>query len=142
MIAEHNLIIPFSRSAGDAYKSSQAAELSLNAAILSAEIARSYQDFLDIFKTFYADDVEVSREGLRKMIRGKARIRPFLLNVLVPLRVMAEFAGLSVSVQQIGEPLTVDDLNLGSGRSWPVSIAPLRARGLLEEQTHRKSDSL
>src|ERR1700676_392103 len=168
MIDEHNLVL-FSRSEGDAYQSSKAAELSLNAAILRAEIARSYEEFLDIFETFYADDVEVSREDLQEMIRGKARVRPFLLNVLVPLHVMAEVAGLSISVQQtavpgdtanethsawridftgvggrrctlkwyatrrcdacrhvyehhydlqqIGGPLTVDDLNLGSGRS-------------------------
>jgi hypothetical protein len=162
-------LVPFSGSGGDAYKSSQTAELSLNAAILRAEIARSYEEFLDIFETFYADDVEVSREDLREMIRGKARVRPFLLNVLVLLHVMTEVAGLSVSVQQtavpgdaanethsarridfngvggkrctlkwcairrwnasrvvyehhydlqqIGGPLTMDDLNLSSGRS-------------------------
>ena len=62
MIDEHNLVL-FSRSEGDAYKSSQAAELSLNAAILRAEISRSYEEFLDIFETFYDDDVEVSRSG-------------------------------------------------------------------------------
>jgi hypothetical protein len=95
MIDEHNLVL-FSRSEGDAYKSSQAAELSLNVATLRAEIARSYDEFLDIFETFYADDVEVSREDLQDMIRGKARVRPFLLNVLVPLHVMAEVAGLSI----------------------------------------------
>ena len=93
MIDEHNLVL-FSRSEADAYKSSQAAELSLNAAILRAEIARSYEEFLDIFETFYADDVEVSREDLQEMIRGKARVRAFLLNVLVPFHVMAEVAGL------------------------------------------------
>jgi hypothetical protein len=172
MIDEHNLVL-FSGSEGDAYKSSRAAELSLNAAILRAEIARSYEEFLDIFETFYADDVEVSREDLQEMIRGKARVRAFLLNVLVPFHVMAEVAGLSISVQQtavpgdtanethsawridfigvgrrrctlkwyatrrwnesrvvyehhndlqqIGEPLTMDDLNLVSGLS-EVSI--------------------
>ena len=172
MIDEHNLVLS-SRSEGDAYQSSKAAELSLNAAILRAEISRSYEEFLDIFETFYADDVEVSREDLQEMIRGKARVRPFLLNVLVPLHVMAEVAGLSISVQQtavpgdtanethsawridftgvggkrstlkwcairrwnasrvayeqhydlqqIGGPLTMDDLNLGSGGS-DVSI--------------------
>jgi len=103
MIDEHNLV-PFSRFEGDAYKSSQAAELSLDAAILGAEIARSYEEFLDIFETFCADDVEVSREDSREMIRGKARVRPSLLNVLVPLHVMAEVAGLSVSVQQTAVP--------------------------------------
>src|SRR3979490_989405 len=82
----------------------QAAELSLNASILRAEIAGSYEEFLDIFETFYADDGEVSREDLPEMIRGKARLRPFLLNVLVPLHVMAEVAGLSISVQQTAVP--------------------------------------
>src|ERR1700719_5237768 len=99
MIDEHNLVL-FSGSEGDAYKRSQAAELSLNAAIVRAEIARSYEEFLDIFETFYADDVEVSREDSREMIRGKAKVRLFLLNILVPLHVMAEVAGLSISVQQ------------------------------------------
>src|ERR1700691_4315885 len=98
MIDEHNLVL-FSRSEGDAYQSSQAPELSLNAAILRAEIARSYEEFLDIFETFYADDVEVSTEDSRETIRGKASVRPFLLNFLVPLHVMAEVAGLSISVQ-------------------------------------------
>src|SRR3984885_15755853 len=99
MIDEHNLVL-FSRSEGDAYKSSQAAELSLNAAILRAEIARSYEELLDILETFYVDDVEVSRQDLQEMICGKARVRPFLFNILVPLHVMAEVAGLSISVQQ------------------------------------------
>ena len=103
MVDEHNLVL-FSRSEGDVYESSQAAELNLNAAILRAEIARSYEEFLDIFETFYADDVEVSREDLREMIHGKAKVRPFLLNVLVPLHVMAEVAGLSISVQQTAVP--------------------------------------
>ena len=76
MIDEHN-VVAVSRFDGDAYKSSQAAELSLNTAILRAEIASSYEEFLDIFETFYADDVEVSREDLQDMIRGKARVRPY-----------------------------------------------------------------
>jgi len=103
MIDEHNLV-PFSGSGSDAYESSHSAELSLNAAILRVEIARSYEEFLDIFEAFYADDVEVSRDGLGEMIRGKEKVRPFLLNLLVPLHVMAEVAGLSVSVQQTAVP--------------------------------------
>ena len=81
------------------YESSQTAELNLNAAILRAEIDRSYEEFLDILERFYADDVEVSSEDSQEIIRGKARIRPFLLNFLMPLHVMAEVAGLSMSVQ-------------------------------------------
>ena len=103
MINEHNLV-EVGRFDGDAYKRSQAAEITLNTAILRAEIARSYEEFLEIFETFYADDVEVSSEDSRKTIRGKARVRPFLLNFLVPLHIMAEVAGLSVSVQQTAIP--------------------------------------
>ncbi len=103
MMDEHNLVA-VSRFDGDAYESSQAAELTLNTAILRAEIARSYEEFLEIFETFYADDVDVSSEDWRETIRGKTRIRPFLLNFLVPLHVMAEVAGLSISVQQTALP--------------------------------------
>ena len=85
---------------GNAYKSSQAAESTLNAAILRAEIARSYEEFLEIFDEFYAEDVAVTSEGSHETIRGKERVRPFLLNFLVPLHVMAEVAGLSISVQR------------------------------------------
>jgi hypothetical protein len=103
MIDEHNLVT-VGRFDGDAYESSQAAEQTLNAAILRAEIARSYEEFLDIFETFYADDVEVSSEDSREPIRGKASVRPFLLNFMVPLHVMAEVGGLSISVQHTAVP--------------------------------------
>jgi hypothetical protein len=98
MIHENNLVT-VSKFDGNAYKNSQAAELTLNAAILRAEIARSYEEFLEIFDKFYADDVEVSTEHSSEMIRGKQRVRPLLLNFLLPLHVMAEVAGLSMSVQ-------------------------------------------
>ena len=99
-----NNLATVSQFEGNAYKSSQAAELTLNAAILRAEIARSYEEFLEIFDKFYADDVEVSSEDSPETIRGKERVLPFLLNFLVPLHVMAEVAGLSVSVQQTEIP--------------------------------------
>src|SRR5258707_9899877 len=124
MIYEHNLVL-FSRSEGDAYKSSKAAELSLNAAILRAEIARSYEEFLDIFETFYADDVEVSREGLWEVIRGKEKVRPFLLDLLVPLHVMAEVAGLSVSVQQTAIP---GDTASETHSAWRIDFTGVGAR--------------
>ena len=45
MIHENNLVA-VSHSDGNAYRSSEAAELTLNAAILRAEIARTYEEFL------------------------------------------------------------------------------------------------
>ena len=98
MTHENNLMT-VSQFDGNAYRSSQAAEHFLNAAILRAEIARSYEEFLEIFDKFYADDVEVSSEDSPETIRGKERVRPFLSNFLVPLHVMTEIAGLSMSVQ-------------------------------------------
>jgi hypothetical protein len=124
MIDEHNLV-PFGRFEGDAYRSSQAAELTLNAAILRAEIARSYEEFLGIFETFYADDVEVSSEDSHETISGKERVRPFLLNFLMPLHVMAEVAGLLISVQQTAVP---GDTASETHSAWRVDFTGVGGR--------------
>ena len=104
---------------GNAYTSSQAAEQTLNAAILRAEIARSYEEFLEIFDKFYADDVEVSSEDSSETIRGKERVLPFLLNFLVPLHVVAEVGGLSISVHQTEIPR---DAANETHSSWKVDL--------------------
>jgi hypothetical protein len=103
VIHENNLVTA-SQFDGSAYQRFQAAESTLNAAILRAEIARGYEQFLEIFDKFYADDVVVGSQASPETIRGKASVRPFLLNFLVPLHVMAEVAGLSISVQQTQIP--------------------------------------
>ena len=103
MTLENNLMTA-SQFDDNVYVSSQAAELTLNTAIVRAEIARSYEEFLEIFDRFYADDVEVTSEGSPRTIHGKEKVRPFLLNFLMPLHVMAEVAGLSICVQQTEVP--------------------------------------
>jgi hypothetical protein len=103
MIHENNLLT-VSQFDDSAYSSSQAAEFALNEAILRAEIARSWEEHLDVFERFYADEIEVSSEDSQQTIRGKALIRPLLLKFLVPLHVMAEVAGLSISVQHAAVP--------------------------------------
>jgi hypothetical protein len=124
MTHENNLVT-VNRFDGNAYESSQAAEQTLNAAILRGEIARSYEEFLEIFDKFYADDVEVSSEGSPETIRGKERVRPFLLNFLVPLHVMAEVAGLSISLQQTEVPRdTADETHSG----WKVDFTGVDGR--------------
>jgi hypothetical protein len=72
--------------------------------MLRAEIDRSYEEFLGIFERFYADDVEVSSEDSLETIRGKAQVRPILLNFLVPLHIMAQVGGLSISVEETAVP--------------------------------------
>jgi hypothetical protein len=119
MIDQHNLVT-LDRFDGDAYGSSQAAELALNGAILRAQIGRSYEEFLEIFERFYADDVEVSSEDSRETIRGKPRVLSFLQNFLLPLHVMVEVAGLSISVQQTVVPR---DTANETHSAWRLDIA-------------------
>src|ERR1700722_20733391 len=121
-----NNLMTVSQFDGNAYKSSQAAELTLNAAILRAEIARSYEEFLEIFDRFYADDVEVSSEDSPETIRGKERVRPFLLNFLVPLHVMAEVTGLSMSVHVAELPR--DNAN-ETHSGWRIDFTGVGGRG-------------
>jgi hypothetical protein len=119
MVNQHNPVT-VDRFDGDAYSSSQAAEQALNGAILRAEIGRSYEEFLEIFDRFYADDLEVSSEESRETIRGKERVLSFLLNFLAPLHVMVEVAGLCVSVQQTVVPR---DTANETHSAWRLDIA-------------------
>ncbi len=114
-MTHENNPVTVSQFDGNAYKSSQAAEINLNATILRAEIARSYEEFLEIFDNFYSDDVEVSSEDSPETLRGKERVRAFLLNFLVPLHVMAEVAGLSM------RPLS-RALDCRSPREWQPAL--------------------
>jgi hypothetical protein len=84
----------------DLYTSSQTGERALNAAIIQANICESFEEFLEIFDEFYADDIEVKSETAEEPIRGKARVRTLIATFLVPLHVMAEIGGLLVSIRQ------------------------------------------
>jgi hypothetical protein len=93
----------------DPYTQSRIAERTLNAAIVHAEIARSYEEYLEIFDAFYADDVEGSSETTEEPIRGKPGVRSLILGFLVPLHAMAEVGGVSISVRQTPIPGDVVD---------------------------------
>ena len=80
----------------DPYTQSRTAERTLNAAIVHADISRSYEEYLEIFDEFYADDIEGSSETTKEKIRGKVGVRSLVLGFLVPLHVMAEVGGVSV----------------------------------------------
>jgi hypothetical protein len=84
--------------------SSLTLERALNAAIVQAEISESYEEYLEIFDAFYSDDVEVTSETVKEPIRGKAKVRSLLFNFLVPLHVMAEVGGLSISIRETAIP--------------------------------------
>jgi hypothetical protein len=84
----------------DPYTQSRTAERTLNTAIVHADITRSYEEYLEIFDAFYADDVEGSSETTEEPIRGKAGVRSLIFGFLVPLHAMAEVGGVSISVRQ------------------------------------------
>src|SRR5262249_21917739 len=86
------------------FASSHAGERALNRAIVTAEISRSYEEYLEIFERFYADDIEVSSATSTEQIRGKARVSSLLFGFLVPLHIMAEIGGVLISIRQITMP--------------------------------------
>jgi hypothetical protein len=118
-------LITVDRFEGDAYTSSQAAEQALNGEIVRAEIGRSYEEFLEIFEKFYADDVEVSSAQSRETICGKERVLSVLVNVLLPLHVMAEVAGISVFVQRAVVPR---DAANETHSAWTLGVAGVRGK--------------
>src|SRR6266403_768392 len=74
-----------------------ASERALNGAILAAEISESYEEHLEIFDHFYADDIHATTDGLKEPVEGKAAVRARLAGFLVPLHVFAEIRGVSGS---------------------------------------------
>ena len=92
----------------DSYKC-RIAERALNTAIVHADITRSYEEYLEIFDAFYADEVEGSSETTEEPIRGKARVRSLVFSFLVPLHAMAEVGGVSISVRHTPIPGDVVD---------------------------------
>src|SRR5258708_6223137 len=99
----------------DPYIQSRNAERTLNAAIVHADITRSYEEYLEILGAFYADDVEGSSDTTKEPIRGKAGVRSLVFGFLLPLHAMAEVGGVSVSVRQTPIPgAVVDDTHSAS----------------------------
>ena len=59
-----------------------ARERVLNSAIIAADISQGWEEYLEIFDAFYADDVEVDTDTETGPIRGRERIRELLFNFL------------------------------------------------------------
>jgi hypothetical protein len=101
--------VPSDQFHPDPYAESRTAERTLNAAIVHADISRSYEEYLEIFDAFYAEDIEGSSETVEEPIRGKAGVRSLLFNFLVPLHAMAEVGGVSISIRETAIPGDVID---------------------------------
>jgi len=92
MTSQHK-VIETDRPAQGQYTSAQNAESELNASIIRANISESFEEYLEVFDAFYADNVEVTDETSDQVISGKSKVRSLLLDFLVPLHVMAEVGG-------------------------------------------------
>ena len=109
----------------DVYTSSRTREHALNSAVVQADINESFEEYLEIFDAFYAADIEVSSETREEPIRGKDRVRSLLVNFLVPLHVMAEVGGLSISICQTTIPGDIAD---ETHSAWTLDLVGVSGR--------------
>lgn len=103
------------------------ADRELNAAIVNADIGASYEEFIAILDEFYAEDVEVRSDWSLEPLIGKDRLKSRLLRFLVPLHVMAEIGGLSVSVSE--RPITADSRDQQHSQ-WSVELVGVTGRAV------------
>src|SRR6266478_3576319 len=80
----------------DLYTSSRTRERALNSAIVRAEISESFEEYLEIFDAFYADDIEVSSETGDGPIRGLDTVRSLFSSYLVPGHLIMQVGGLPI----------------------------------------------
>ena len=76
-----------------------ASERALNGAIVATDISQTFEEYLEIFDHFYAEDIEGSTDTMKEPVHGKAAVRARLAGFLIPLHVFAEIGGVSVSIQ-------------------------------------------
>jgi hypothetical protein len=103
------------------------ADRELNAAIVSADISASYEEFLAIVDQFYADDVELRSDSSPEPLIGRERLKSRLLGFLMPLHVMAEIGGLSVSVSE--RPIAGDSLDEQHSQ-WSLELVGVTGRAV------------
>ena len=110
---------PSERSMATSQIETAALDRLLNTAIADSDISQSFETYLDIVDTFYADDVEVTTDLPGEPIIGKAPLRALLLNFLIPIHILAEVGGLSVSVRRQSIPADIRD---GVHTAWEVNF--------------------
>jgi hypothetical protein len=103
------------------------ADRELNTAIVSADISASYEEFLAIVDQFYADDVEVRSDSSPEPLIGRDRLKSLLVGFLVPVHIMAEIGGLSVSVSE--RPIASDSLDEQHSQ-WSVELVGVTGRAV------------
>ena len=124
MTNSHGSALLDPRSSAD---SAARADRELNTAIVSADISASYEEFLAIVDQFYADDVEVRSDSSPEPLIGRDRLKSLLFGFLVPLHVIAEIGGLSVSVSE--RPIAGDSLDEQHSQ-WSLELVGVTGRAV------------
>ena len=97
----------------------------LNSAIIAANISSGWEEYLEIFDAFYADDVEITDGTESSSVFGKERMRALLFKFLVPIHVMAEIGGLSVQIRE--SPIHGDTAD-ETHSAWSVDLIGVSGR--------------
>lgn len=105
-----------------------ARERVLNSAIIAADIGRGWEEYLELFDAFYADEVEVTTDTETGPIRGRERIRALLFNFLAPLHVMVEIGGLAIDVRE--SPIHGDTPD-ETHSAWSVNLIGVSGRACI-----------
>jgi hypothetical protein len=118
--AQHHLA-----SGDQSHRDLDARERVLNSAIIAADISKGWEEYLEIFDAYYADDVEVTTNAETGAARGMERIRTLLFNFLAPLHVMAEIGGLSIQIRE--SPIHGDAAD-ETHSTWSVDLIGVSGR--------------
>jgi hypothetical protein len=120
----NGLITRGAEGAGDAEDPSRtiASERVLNGAIVAADISQSFEEYVEIFDHFYAEDIEGTTDAAEESVHGKAAVPTRLAGFLVPLHVFAEIGGESVSIQS--SPIREDRPD-EAYLTWPLQLRGL-----------------
>jgi hypothetical protein len=118
------------------YTDSRAAERALNAAIIQIDISQGFEESVELFDTFYADNIKATSDAGEKPVVGKAKLRAALLNFLIPLHIMSEVGGLSVL---IGATMIPGDAAGETHSAWTLELIGTSGRScILNWRTFRK----
>ena len=132
MTNSHSSALLDPRSSAD---SAARADHELNAAIVSADISASYEEFLAIVDQFYADGVELRSDWGAEPLIGRERLKSRLFDFLVPLHVMAEIGGLSVSVSVT--PIAGDSVDEQHSQ-WSLEMVGVTGRAVRDSWSVRR----
>ena len=106
-------------------ESAVVADRVLNGAIVNADISYGYEEYLEIVDRFYADDIEIGSDISSYSLRGKERLKAALRNILAPIHMMAEIAGLDVSMSE--SPIPGDSADVQHSE-WSLELIGVSGR--------------